>query len=98
MVYPDTSFLCALYREQENSKQADALFRRLGEPLSVTALVIFEFRQSVRLQIFLHQKDRRKGYSGRQGDRMLADLRDDLSDGRFQLIPADWAKVISTAD
>jgi predicted nucleic acid-binding protein len=97
-VYPDTSFLCALYRQQDNSKQADALFNSLTSPLTVAALVIFEFRQSVRFQTFLHHKDGRKGYSQRQGSRMLADLRADLSAGRLQIAAIDWAKVISAAE
>ena len=96
--YPDTSFLCAIYREQDNSTQADALFRKLPEPLPVTALVLFEFRQSVRWQTFLHRKDASKGYSDREGAQMLADLQSDLSDGRLKILPVDWSKVISMAE
>ena len=96
--YPDTSFLCALYREQVNSKQADAVFKKLTEPLPVTTFVIFEFRQSVRWQIFLHHKEAGKGYGESEGARMLADLQDDLSAVRLQIMPVDWAKVISAAE
>jgi len=96
--YPDTSFLCAIYRQQDNSTQADALFRKLPEPLPVTALVLFEFRQSVRRQTFLHRKDPGKGYGEKEGAQMLADLRSDLSGGLLQIAPVDWAKVMSTAE
>jgi predicted nucleic acid-binding protein len=96
--YPDTSFLCALYREQDNSRQADALFRRLPGPLTVATLVIFEFRQSVRWQTFLHRKDASKGYGGSEGAQMLADLQDDIATGRLQIVPVDWANVISAAE
>jgi hypothetical protein len=96
--YPDTSFLCALYREQDNSTQADALFRKSAEPLQVTALGLFEFRQSVRWQTFLHRKDASKGYRDREGAQMLADLHDDLSAGRLQIAPMDWSSVISMAE
>jgi len=98
IAYPDTSFLCALYREQDNSKQADALFGKLTGPLPVAALVLFEFRQSVRLRTFLHRQDAAKGYSKGQATRMLAALRDDISAGRLQIVSLDWAKVISAAE
>ena len=44
--YPDTSFLCALYRLQENSPQAAAYFAAMAGPLEVTTLLLYEFRQS----------------------------------------------------
>jgi predicted nucleic acid-binding protein len=96
--YPDTSFLCAIYREQDNSTQADALFKNLPEPLPVAAFVLFAFRQSVRWQTFLHRKDPSKGYGDTEGSRMLADLQSDLSGGRLKIVPVDWAKVISTGE
>jgi predicted nucleic acid-binding protein len=98
IVYADTSFLCALYREQDNSQQADAFFRNLTQPLPVTALVLFEFRQSIRWQTFLNRKDASKGFGAAEGAQMLADLEDDLSDARLRVAPVDWAKVISAAE
>ena len=96
--YPDTSFLCALYRHQDNTEQAIACRASMKEPPPVTALVLFEFRQSVRLQTFLHRKDAGKGYGEREGARMLADLQSDMDGGLSLLVPVDWAKVISTAE
>jgi len=98
IVYPDTSFLCAVYRQQDNSQKADALFKTLKAPLSATALSIFEFRQSVRLQTWMHREDANKGYGEREGARMLADLRADLASGLLLILPVDWAKVISAAE
>jgi predicted nucleic acid-binding protein len=98
IVYPDTSFLCALYRAQDNSPQADALFEELKEPLSATALLVFEFRQSVRLQTWLHRTDANKGYGESEGAQMMADFQTDLASGLLLIIPADWAKVISRAE
>jgi predicted nucleic acid-binding protein len=97
-VYPDTSFLCALYREQDNSKTADACRKTLGEALPVTSLVLFEFRQSVRFQTWLHRKDKAKGYGEKEGAKMLADLQSDIDAGLVEIVPADWAKVHSTAE
>ena len=96
--YPDTSFLCALYREQDNSKTADACRKAMTEILPVTGLVLFEFRQSVRFQTWLHRKDAGKGYGEKEGAKMLADLQSDLGSGLVEIIPADWAKVHSIAE
>jgi predicted nucleic acid-binding protein len=96
--YPDTSFLCALYRRQDNTEEAIAHRASMKEPPAVTALVLFEFRQSVRWQIFLHAKDAGKGYGEKEGARMLADLESDLSGAVLQIAPVDWARVMSSAE
>ena len=70
----------------------------LKEPLPVTALLLFEFHQSVRLQIYLHRQDASKGYSTREGAQMLAHLQSDLDSGLVTIVPADWAKVHSRAE
>ena len=97
-VYPDTSFLCALYRRQDNTDEAIAHRASMQGALPVTALVLFEFRQSVRWQTFLHLKDANKGHGEREGARMLADLQSDLASGLLQIAPVDSAKVISAAE
>ena len=96
--YPDTSFLCALYREQDNSKAADAYRHSLKAVLPVTSLLLFEFRHSVRFQTWLHHHDATKGYGAKEGAKMLADLQSDLDSGVVALVPADWAKVHSLAE
>ena len=96
--YPDTSFLCALYREQDNSKTADAYRKTMKEALPVTVLLLFEFRQSVRFQTWLHSKDATKGYGEKEGAAMLADLQGDMESGLVQIVPPDWAKVHSRAE
>ena len=96
--YPDTSFLCALYRRQNNTSEAVTHRVSMKEPLPVTALVLFEFRQSVRWQAFLHRKDASKGYGKREGTRMLADLQSDIDAGLVHISSVDWAKVLSTAE
>ena len=60
--YPDTSFLCALYRLQANSEQAAAYFSAMPDPLEVTTLLLYEFRQAVRFQIRLRRHHPAKGY------------------------------------
>ena len=98
IAYPDTSFLCALYRQQSNSRQAAAHLRAMAEALHVTSLLLYEFRQSLRLQVWLHEQDPRKGFPERDGDQALADLQTDLESGAVVIAPADWADVHRTAE
>ncbi|MBX9578417.1 MAG: type II toxin-antitoxin system VapC family toxin [Chthoniobacterales bacterium] len=96
--FPDTSFLCALYRREMSSRHADTYMNKLEEGLNVSSLLLFEFRQSVRFQIRLHEKDRTKGYSREEGEKMLQDLQSDLGAGIIQSIPVDWAEVHYVAE
>lgn len=98
IVYPDTSFLCAIYREQDNSKQADAFNDQLVGGLPVSTLLLLEFRQSVRFQIRLFQKDRSKGFSKSEGDAMLRALQSDLAGGVLEMVAPDWADVHRIAE
>lgn len=98
IVYPDTSFLCALYRLQDNSALAVRYRDSLEEPVSVTSIVLYEFRQSVRLQIFLHRNDAAKGYGERDGLEMLAKLENHLEAGILRVMAIDWARVANRAE
>ena len=96
--FPDTSFLCALYREQDNSKRADRRFNLLREPLAVSSLLLLEFRQSVRLQIGLHDRDKTKGFSRIEGTRMLEDLKSDLDSGVLRTVLIEWVAIHAIAE
>lgn len=96
--FPDTSFLCALYRQQENSAWADAYMAGLAGSLRVSSLLLLEFRQSVRWQIRLHGNDRTKGFLQSEGQQMLRDLQIDLNSGILSTIPVDWADVHQRAE
>ena len=96
--FPDTSFLCALYRTQVNSARADQFMVGLSGALSVSSLLLLEFRQSVRLQIRLHLNDRSKGFPQMQGQQMLSDLQIDLNAGLLSTIPVDWSAVHQRAE
>ena len=98
MHFPDTSFLCALYRTQVNSPKADAFMAGLVGPLRVSSLLLLEFRQSVRLQIRLHGNDRTKGFPQNEGLQMLRDLQVDLNAGILSTLPLDWADVHQRAE
>lgn len=97
--FAETSFLCALYREQGNSRDADRLIKREAGPVAVSSLVIFEFRQSARLQAFLFSRDRSQGFSKTEALRMLEALQANIRAGCFKIAPVeDWAAVFSIAE
>lgn len=96
--YPDTSFLCAIYRTQVNSPRADAWMEARSGPLPVSSLLLLEFRQSVRFQTRLFSLDRSKGYPPAEGARMLRDLQSDLANGVLGVVAADWADVHRIAE
>lgn len=96
--YPDTSFLCAVYREQDNSTEADAYRDSMTEPIRVSTLLEFEFRQATRLQVWLHSQDKKKGYTQAEADQMLADWESDIAAGHVEIIPTDAEAVLRMAE
>lgn len=97
-VYPDTSFLCSLYRLQHTSPAAIEFNRNLPGPLPVSSLLLLEFRQSIRFQMRLFGKDRSKGFSKTEGSAMLRALQSDLVDGVLEMVAPDWADVHRIAE
>jgi len=91
--FPDTSFLCSLYRKQVYSPRAIAFMDKAREPLPLTTLLLLEFRQSTRLQAWLHGRDKSRGFSETQTSTMLQHLQSDLSAGVFEMTAADWPEV-----
>jgi len=98
MTYPDTSFLCSIYRLQVYSPHAVAWMQSRTGALPVSSLLLLEFRQSVRFQTRLFSLDRSKGYSSAEATRMLRDLQSDLSSGVLQVVAVDWADVHRIAE
>lgn len=96
--YPDTSFLCAIYRTQVNSPRADLWMESRSGALPVTSLLLLEFRQSVRFQTRLFPLDRTKGDPAAEGARMLRDLQSDLASGVLEMVATDRADVHRIAE
>lgn len=96
--FADTSFLCALYRSQDNTDVADRVVARFNEPLCVSSLVALELRQSARLQVFRFASDRTQGFSKSEADKILRDFDADISSGVVQVVPAEWGDVHSLAE
>jgi predicted nucleic acid-binding protein len=98
IAFPDTSFLCALYVQQDNSPAAAAHFAALPEALAVSSLLLYEFRQSVRFQIWLHARDKSRGYPRTVAQTALDQLQMNLDAGALVAVPADWPEVHKLAE
>jgi len=98
IAYPDTSFLMALYRRQVNSLEAIRHFGTMAEPLHVSSLVLFEFRQSIRLQEFLHEKNPKLGFDRITGQIAFAKLKANLASGGLVAATADWDDILQIAE
>jgi hypothetical protein len=92
--YPDISFLCSIYRNQEFTPSALRFRRQMKEPLYFTSLLEFEFRQAIELQVWLNSKDKKKGYSRGEADRMIADWESDVASGLNRLLPFEMDAVL----
>ena len=98
IAFPDTSFLCALYVPQDNSPAAAAYFKIMPEVLHVSSLMLYEFRQSVRFQVWLHGRDKSKGYPQASAETALAKLQANMEAGAVVPISADWPDVHRLAE
>jgi len=98
IAFPDTSFLCALYVRQENSPAAAAHFKSMPEALHVSGLLLYEFRQSVRFQIWLYSRDKQKGYPQAIAEAALAKLQANMDAGAVVVASVDWPDVHRLAE
>ena len=98
IAYPDTSLLCAFYRQQVNSPQAAAHFTQLPGALHAASPVLFEFRQLIRWQAYLHSQDPAKGFDRATAQAALAALQAEITSGAVVVVPIDWADVASIAE
>jgi predicted nucleic acid-binding protein len=96
--FADTSFLCALYRMQDNSERAFSFMEELKGDVIVSSQVLWEFRQSTRFQVFRHQIDKTKGFSKSEADRMIAVLTANVKSGSLILQTVEWPDVHSIAE
>ena len=91
--FPDTSFLCSLYRKQVYSSRAIEFMDKARVPLPITTLLLLEFRQSTRLQSWLYDRDKTRGFSEQEANTTLQHLQSDLSAGVFEMAPVDWPEA-----
>ena len=96
--FTDTSFLCALYRLQDNSEKAFAFIEAFKVVVIVSSKVLWEFRQSSRFQVFRHQNDKTKGFSKIEAERMMGALAVNVKSGGLALATVEWPDVHSIAE
>jgi predicted nucleic acid-binding protein len=96
--FTDTSFLCALYREQDNTERADAFMEAFEGEIIVSSQVLWEFRQSARFQVFRHQRDKTKGFSKTEAERMMGMLAANVKASSILLVTVEWPDVHSIAE
>lgn len=98
IAFPDTSFLCAFYRRQDNSPMAAAHAATMKEPLHVTTLLAYEFRQSLRFQVWRHSCNPREGMTPAEAQAALNQFEADLANGVAVLAPCSFQDVFRRAD
>jgi len=96
--FPDTSFLCSLYRREVFSPRANAHMAQRGIALPISSLLLLEFRQSLRLQSRLHCTDTTKGFPRPQAHHMLKDLQSDVRSRVLEVVLVDWSDVHQIAE
>src|SRR3989442_7956493 len=98
IAYPDTSFLFPLYRQQDNSRVAVTHLNGMGEVMHVSSLLLYELRQSFRLQVWLCAQDPRKGIAEKECVKALNDLQSDLDNRVLMVVAVDWPDVHRIAE
>lgn len=96
--FADTSFLCALYCEQDNSECADAFMERRMGQVVVSSQVLWEFRQSARFQVYRYQLDKTVGFSKTEAERMIKVLSENVASGILTLATVEWPDVHKIAE
>ena len=96
--YPDTSFLFAFYVKQSNSATAAAYARTMREPLHITTLLAYEFRQALRFQTWRRASNPNLGLAAAHMHIALQRFQGDLLSGVAMLVPCDFQDVFDRAD
>jgi predicted nucleic acid-binding protein len=92
-VYADSSFVAALYLQQQSSPMAAAFLQRQGKALPFTPWHRLEVRNAIRLAVFHQMIDARQGKT--QLKQMETDLREEAL---IVHTPIDWVAVLRTAE
>ncbi len=95
--YPDTSFLCAIYVKQSNSPVAAAHAATMKEPLYLSELLLYEFCQSLRFQVWRRMSNPREGLASADAQTALLQIEADLANGVAVLVPCNLVQVLHRA-
>jgi predicted nucleic acid-binding protein len=92
VTYPDTSFLVALYVDEDSSVEAREHLQRLSEELAFTPFHRLEVRTALRLRVF------RTDNSVSELKSAFQRIDDDLSEGILQHTPLHWSDALREAE
>jgi predicted nucleic acid-binding protein len=87
----------ALLREQRNSELATRRYEQFDGPLAVSSLLLFEFEQSVRFQMFRHRQRRDDGIPEGEGVGVLLKLEEAIRSGGLRVAFVELSIVIERA-
>lgn len=96
--FAETSFLCALYCEQDNSVDASTFAGRLGSGLTLSGLVKFEFENGLSLQAGRFHRDRTQGIAPRQRQEARRAFHEDLTSGFWKIRAMELAEILRVAE
>lgn len=96
--YPDTSFLCAFYVKQSNSIAAAAHAATMKEPLYIAEPLYYEFRQTLRFQVWRRGFNPREGIAAVDAQAALNQFEADWASGVVVRAPSLLADVFDQAD
>lgn len=95
--FADTSFLFAFYFPREASARAVEAVQSAAEPLLITTLVDFEFRQAVWFEVFLRRSGQPRGLSEEQAQTGLAAFELDCEQGIRTTVGLQWERLLASA-
>ena len=98
IAYPDTSFLFSLYVRQIHSPRAATYVTAMQEPLHVTELLLYEFRQAVRFAVYRAEHGSTDIVTRKDAATAFANLDADLAAGTLVSVAYNWGGILATAE
>jgi predicted nucleic acid-binding protein len=92
VIYPDTSFLVALYVDEDSSEEAREYMQRNSEALTFTPFHRLEIRTALRLRVF------RTHSSVSELKTAFQHIDEDLFEGNLQHTPLNWSNTLREAE
>ena len=96
--FAETSFLCAIYCEQDNSAAAVAFLGKLEPGIALSPLVKFEFENGLNFQAGRFQRDRNQGIAPRQKAEALRAFQADVASGFWRVRALDLVETLRIAE
>jgi predicted nucleic acid-binding protein len=95
--FADASFLFALYRQQPGNDRAMEWMAAASDPPKLSPLLVFEFEQAVRFEVFRRGSDRTKVFSEIEALNLLSQFEIHLARRIFAVSDFDAARVVQEA-